>query len=335
MRWTIRRVLGTVLAGLMICPAAAADSWKGSAAASETGEITAPADGLLIRLDLEAGQRIGEGADAGSIRSEKVFSPVEGTVSAIHPEIGDTVGETVMEIAPINKYKVSCTAKEYAIRSSETMLIHYGETVYMRCTEDQSHRAVGFIRSVDALEYEIEVTGGELYVGETVNIFRSPKFTQESIIGRGTVTTQDVLQITGEGTLQDLRVSVGDRVERGQWLFSTSSSGKTDVMSETDGIVTEVAVRAGTIVAEGDILARVATSVALEITVDQEDVSRFTEGDEWHYFRGDDDHETCRNCTVSEILQNTENGTATVRLIPEEKQIPIGMTVTVTDETHP
>lgn len=335
MRQSIRRVLGIVLAGLMICPAAAADSWKGSVAASETGEITAPADGLLIRLDLEAGQRITEGANAGSIRSEKTFSPVEGTVSAIHAEIGDAVGETVMEIAPINKYKVSCTAREYAIRSSETMLIHYGETVYMRCTEDQSHRAVGFIRSVDALEYEIEVTGGELYVGETVNIFRNEKWAQESIIGRGTVVSQDVMQISGDGILQELRVSAGDRVERGQWLFSTSSSGKTDVVSEMDGIVTEVTARAGTAVTEGDILAKVATSAVLEITVEQEDVSRFIPGAEWHYFRGDDDHETCRNCTVSEILQNTENGTTTVRLIPEEKQIPIGMTVTVTDETQP
>ena len=168
-----------------------------------------------------------------------------------------------------------------------------------------------------------------------MNIFRSEKWTQESIIGRGTVVSQDVIQISGEGILQELRVSAGDRVERGQWLFSTSSSGKTDVVSETEGIVTEVTAQAGTTVAEGDTLAKVATSVALEITVDQEDVSRFEKGGEWYYFRGDDDHETSRKCTVSEILQNTENGTATVKLIPEEKEIPIGMTVTVTDEINP
>ena len=332
---TIRTFLAAALAALLICPAALADSWQGAAAAGQTADITAPADGLLIRLDLEAGQRVEAGASVGTVRSKKAFSPVDGTVSAVHYETGDTVGETVIEIAPVNKYKIQCTAKEYAIRSSETMLIHYGETVYMRCTEDQSHRAVGFIRTVDTLEYEIEVTGGDLYVGETVNIFRDPAFRQESIIGRGTVMTQDVVPVSGEGILQELRVSAGDRVERGQWLFSTSSSGSTEAVSGAEGIVTAVAAQAGSSVNEGDVLAKVATSVALEITVDQEDVSRFREGGEWYYFRGDDDHEASRKCTVSEILQNTGEGTARVKLIPEENDLPIGMTVTVTDETNP
>jgi len=333
MKRKIRAFLAVLAAAGLISCGASADVWKGSVAVSETGEITAPADGLLLSLDLEAGQKIRAGSEVGKVRSEKTFSPLEGTVAAIHAEEGGSVSGTVLEIAPLSRYNVSCTGENYAMKTPETMMIHYGETVYMRCSTDQSHRAVGFVKNVNGFEYEVEVTGGELYIGETVNIFRDPDFTQASIVGRGTVLAQEVQTVSGEGILQELRVAEGDRIERGQWLFSTSTSGKNDIVSEASGIVLEISGTVGKTVKEGDALATVALSEALEITVSEEDAGRFREGDTWYYLRGDDAHEVCRTCTVEKILLNTEDGSATVRLAPEEEGLPIGLSVTVTDET--
>ena len=333
MRHGIRRFLIPVLAGIMICTAASADSWQGSVTAMETAEITAPADGLLTRLDLEKGQTLQAGTAVASVQTDRTFSPMDGTVATVCMEEGENAGETVLEIEPVSRYKVSCTVSGYAVSTPETTLVHTGETVYMRCCVDQSHRAVGFVKSVSGTEYEVEVTGGELFIGEAVNIFRDAGFNNNTIIGRGTVLGQEVQAVSGEGVIQEIRVKAGDRVERGQLLFTTSSSGQTEAAAETGGIVLEVLTSVGKTVKEGDALATVALSAAMEITVPEEDAASFREGEERTYIRGDDLHETLRKCTVYKVIQNTEDGTARVTLIPDgNEEIPIGLTVTVTDE---
>ena len=320
-----------LLIALLSTSAALADTWAGSVAASASEEITVPSSGTLTTLDLEIGQTVTAGQVVGAIRETKVFAPVDGTVAAVHLETGDKADSTVLEIAPVSLYTLTCTAENYA-KTPENALIHSGEQIYVRCTADGTHKAVARVTTINGAAFDAETTAGELYVGETVFLYRDPAFTAASLIGKGTVTSHDTLVVSGEGVLLSLRVDVGDIVERGQWLFSTASSKDTEITVPAAGIVTAISAAKGTRVSEDQAVATVATQISLRVDVSAADALRFKRGGTWYYTRNDDPHETHYQCTVQRVLTNEADASATIVLIPEETDIPIGLGIILTDE---
>ncbi len=326
----MKKLTVLLLAMCLAAGGALADSWNGSVCAQQTVDVTAPASGILETLEIELGQAIPEGGCVGEIRAETAFSPADGTVAAVHAQEGDEADGTVLEISPFSLYTVTCTVTSVA-KTPENALVHAGESVWFRCTADGSHRAVGVITSVSGAEYAAETTGGELYVGETVYVYRDSACAQDSLVGKGTVTEHDTLSVEGTGVLTKLYVKAGDRVERGQRLFAASSSGKTAVIAPAEGIVSELTAKAGQTVQEEAVLARVSVGHVLRIEVAADEAPWFRAGETWYYIRADDPHETCRPCTVNRVMIRAEDASATVELIPEEEDLPYGLTVTVTD----
>ena len=326
-----KRLIISLLIALLAVSPALADTWGGSVTASDTAEIEIPASGTLTTLNAEAGQQLQAGDVIGAIRETKVFAPTNGTVAAVHLEEGDAISSTVLEIAPLSRYTLTCTTESYA-KTPENALIHGGETVYVRCTADGTHRAVARVTAIDGTTFMAEVTGGELYVGETVFVYRNLAFTADSLVAKGTVTAHDTVAVSGEGVLLRLRVGVGDHVEHGQWLFSTASSENTEIIVPQSGIVTAVSVNVGSEVQEGQSAVTIATSVTLRVEVSADDAMRFKKGGTWYYTRNDDPHETHHTCTVQRVLTNEADASATIVLIPEEEDLPIGLNIILTDE---
>ena len=325
------RFLLIMLAALLAVSPALADTWAGSVTASATTEIEIPSDGTLTSLNLEVGQRVEAGQVVGGIRETKVFAPVDGSVAAVHLETGDKADGTVLEISPVSRYTLTCTAENYA-KTPENALIHSGESLYVKCSADGTHRAIARVTTIDGAAFSAEVTAGELYVGEAVFLYRSREFTTDSLVGKGTVTTHDTVAVSGSGVLLKLRAAVGDTVERGQWLFSTASTDDTQITVPVDGIVTAVNVQVGSAVQEDQSAATLATAITLRAEVSADDAMRFKKGDTWYYTRNDDSHETHRTCTVQRVLTNEADASATIVLIPEEKDLPIGLGIILTDE---
>ena len=308
---------------LTLTLSASADAWTGSTAAADLTEITASADGILERFDLELGQTVTAGQELGATSTTTVYAPLDGTIAAIHAEAGDTVTGTVLEIAPLSRYTVTFTVTG-AKQTPENTLVHSGETVYIKCTADGSHRAVGRVTEIDGSTYLVEVLGGELYVGETVRAYRDSAFADEDRVGLGTVTAADTVTVdVTEATLLHFHCAVGDAVERGQRLFVTSPA---------DGVVTEITAAKGDSVKEDRTLARVAQRVMLTFEALQDDAPLFHTGQTLTYIRGDDPHETPHTCTVTRILQQVQGGSITVEARPEETALPIGMTVEVRND---
>ena len=322
-----------LLAAVLAVTPALADTWAGTVTAEDTVEVEIPSSGTLTHLSAEVGQQVQAGDVIGAIRETKVFAPADGTVAAVHLEIGDTIADTVLEIAPVTLYTLTCTAQDYA-KTPENALIHSGEQIYVRCSVDGTHKAIARVTTIDGANFSAEVTGGELYVGEAVFLHRDPAYSTRSLIGKGTVTSHDTIPISGTGVLLSLRVGVGDRVERGQWLFSTASSEDTELIVPQSGIVTALRTSAGSEVMKDQSAATIATSVSLRAEVSADDAARFKKGDTWYYTRNDDPHETHFTCTVQRVLTNEADASATVVLIPEEKDLPIGLGIILTDEEN-
>ena len=147
-------------------------------------------------------------------------------------------------------------------------------------------------------------------------------------MGRGTVLAHATVSVSADGVILLLRVSPGDRVEKGQWLMTLSDAADISLSAPADGTVVSVSAVSGSQVQQGQTLAEIAGSRLLEITVSADEALRFVPGEVWGYVRADDPHETLRRCTVSRVF--LADGQARVELIPEDSP-PIGLSVTVTE----
>lgn len=309
-----------------------AEVWQGTTTATETLEIRAGAEGILESLPLRIGQLVFEGETVGKIRKTPAFSPVDGTITAVYAREGEDPDDgLVMTIEPTPLYTIYCSVKK-AKRSIDNTLVHGGERVWIRCSQDGSHRAMGRIILVDGDEYRVEVLGGDLFVGEAVFIYREGSFSDADLIGTGTVLQTAPVESKTDGVILSLYVSAGETVERGQLLYTTASKLRTDIVSRVTGWVTVLSTEEGDSIKEEETVARVVTEVRITLETDLSSRAALRAGTEMRYWRADDPH-TLRPCRVTRVLTHTGSEEMTVELIPlDEELLPLGMTIGVTNE---
>ncbi|MBQ8094338.1 MAG: HlyD family efflux transporter periplasmic adaptor subunit [Clostridia bacterium] len=276
-----------LLTALLSMSAQADQMLSGRVVPSDTVSMQAPFGGVVKRAELRAGTRIQIGSPVAEMAVTKVMASEDGVVTGIFAEPGDSAEQTVLYLAPVSRFTVSATVSK-AYSSPETKYVLPGETVYIKCAKDGSHKAVGTITAVDGSAYTVETTAGELYMEETVYIYRSPTYLSKTCIGSGTVSRTDVLSVSGTGSLIRMCVEDGEEVERGQTLFETVE-GDIDALlaleptlrSTVSGIVAEVTASAGQKVSKGDTLFTVYpdNSLMVEFDIPQASLSSVSPGD--------------------------------------------------------
>ncbi|MBR4459567.1 MAG: HlyD family efflux transporter periplasmic adaptor subunit [Clostridia bacterium] len=321
-----------LLLALSLTAPALADSWQGVTAGADTVPVTAPCAGTLTALTLTAGQRVTAGETVGEIALTPVYAPCDGRIVSVLRREGERAdsAEPVLQIEPVGRYRVLCTVSGVA-KTVEDAWIRCGETLWMKCTADGSHRAAGRVIAVSGMNFEIETTAGELYIGEAVWVSRDEKCNFADRIGKGTVTAAPTESVSAEGVLFGLRAEAGAFVRRGQLLFRTAQGAEVVLRAPADGVVTEVRAEDGATVAADETVAVVAASVVLRVSLPLETAVTLAPGDCLRYMRADDPHGVLREAEVIWILTDGTSGTAAVELAAEE-DLPVGMSVIVTDD---
>lgn len=275
-------------AALCLGGAAQAEAFfTGTVAARETVSVVADVGGTVESLSVRAGERVEAGQTVATVRATGVYAVADGTVRGLTAQQGDSAEQTVLSIAPVSRYTVSATLDD-AYDTAANKYITLGESVYMRCSADGTHRAIGRVVGIEGSNYTVEVTGGELYMEETVYIYREDSYESSSRIGSGTVSRVAELAVTGTGSVVAMHVSDGDEVERGQLLFETVSGDLdglyatgSDIVCGVSGVVASVNASVGGTLNKGDTLLTVYPDDALEIEIDIEeyDLGAIAEGD--------------------------------------------------------
>ena len=155
----LKKSLSLLAALSLALSPALAETYAGATVAARTTALVSEAGGVLESLSLLPGQSVAAGETVGSTRAEKVFAAWDGTVALCCADAGDAVDGTVLEISPTSRYTVYCTV-DGAYGDPETELVHTGEQLYLRCTANGTHKAVGVVTSIDGAEYRVEVIGG-------------------------------------------------------------------------------------------------------------------------------------------------------------------------------
>lgn len=340
-----KKWLSLCLCALCLTGAARAEiALSGTVAAREAAAVTANIGGSVEEVFVRAGDRVEAGDVVATVALTGVYAPADGTVRGIMAEAGDSAGQTVLSIAPMSKYTVTADISD-AYDSAANKHVTVGETVYMECSRDGSHVAVGRVVKAEGSAYTVEVTGGELYMEETVYIYRDEDHSSSARIGSGTVSRTAELAVSGTGRVAELYVSEGERVERGQLLFTCVEADTVEdallggeIRSTASGVVASVAAQAGQQAAVGSTVLTVypTEGFCVELSVEEADLAAVNVGDSVR-LSFDFDAEGALTCegTVTEISylgESTERGTvytAWVDLDPPE-DVRLGMTVTAT-----
>ncbi len=336
-------LLALCLSALCLTGAASAEiTLSGTVVARETAAVTADVGGAVEEVYVREGEWIEAGDAVASVAVTGVYAPADGTVRGVLAEAGDSAGETVLYVAPLSRYTVSANISD-AYSSAANKYVTIGETVYMRCTRDGSHVAVGRITGVTGSDYTVEVTGGELYMEETVNIYRDDSYTSSSRIGSGTVSRTAEIAVGGTGRIAELYVSEGDTVERGQLLFTCVDAatgqdalGGGKILSTAGGVVASVSVQAGQQVQQGGTVMTVypQDGFCVALTVEEADLGWIAAGDPVSLsFEFDEDGTLDCEGTVTEISylgESTETGVTYTAYVDFDvpAQVRLGMTVT-------
>lgn len=354
-----RRLLAILTALLvLLAPCARAETaFTGKVIPEETVAVTAPFGGSVERVYLRAGDVVKKGDKVATISTTPVYATIEGTVAGVFALPGDSAENViarygaVMYIEPTNRFVVSAST-EKAYNSSDTRLIHIGERVYLSCTQDGTHQGTAIVTAVKEADesgvtaYTLEVTGGDFYIAETVNIYRSEGREAASRIGRGTVAQNQAVGISASGSVLKLQVQPGDQVERGELLFETVDGAldglyavDNTILSTVDGVVATADARVGEAASKGANLITVYPDNAfeIEIEVSEYDLTEIHEGDrvaiEFDWDADGTTSYTGEVLTISKVSKEEDKSgeahySAYIRFTPDE-QVRLGMSVMV------
>lgn len=249
----IAKMLALALVALCCAfPALAQVTADGTVECGVSALQTAAAGGMVAEVCVQPGDRVQAGDAVATLATTPVYAPCDGTVEVIFAEVGEDAGAATdkyggaLTLMPESRYTIYASA-EYAYESARTSRIAAGQTVYLKCTADGTHRGTGVITGIDGEVFTIEATGGSFYNGETVYAYMEDDYDAADRLGKGTVVASSVLAVAGDGDVAKLYVQEGDFVEKGQLLLETVGAMPEDMDGEgltlsveTGGYVTSV-----------------------------------------------------------------------------------------------
>lgn len=195
---------------------------EGRVEGKETLPFFVPFEGRIENVYIHPGDRISGGETLLSVATSKVYAPMAGTVSGLRAAPGDALQDIVLTIEPEHSLAANCSfAKAY--KSNATQQVKQGEWVYLRSTSGDSPRRTGTGCIVQETNegYTVQVTGGNLLVSDSVQVYRQDDYQYASCVGSGQVFFAERCRVSGNGTLLAMHVKDGQKVDKGDLLYET------------------------------------------------------------------------------------------------------------------
>ena len=331
---------------LLTGSASAAGEFDGIVVGGETASVFAPYGGVISHIALREGALLHTGDEIARVNTTRVLAAEDGTIRGIFAAEGDSAQGTVLYLAPVSKYTISCSIDQ-AYNSADTKYVTIGETVHIKCVPDGSHKALGVITAVNGSDYTVQTTAGELYMEETVYLYRSSDYKSTQRIGSGKVGRTDAIAVNGTGSILHMHVTDGEEVERGQTLFETVE-GDIDALVPTDniirstisGVVAGVKAAVGQRVNKNDVLLTVYRTQDYQIrfTIPEEELSGVEAGDSaLLYFSWNEDKSEPLEGVVTEVSYVSEETDGEVAYsgyiaFTADESVRLGMNVSVVVE---
>ena len=288
-------VLLLVVLSLSVVSAAMARTVTADGTVVSTGTVIVSSDvgGTVAEVSVSAGDAVSAGDVLVTLTPSRVYALQDGTVR-LFGSVGDDAADiasqygAVAYVEPALRYTISASTRN-AYSSEANKIIHPGETVYLRATENAQLTGTGRVTTVSGTSYTVEVLSGNLESGYSVNIFRTEDYAAVSRIGRASVTLKDPVAYTAEGLIAAFCVEDGAQVKKGDVLFETvtgsyplDAASLTQVTVPVSGVVSSVSLNRGSTVSPGTAVAEIYPDelLRIEASVPESDLALFTVGRE-------------------------------------------------------
>ena len=257
--------------------------------------LKAPASGELAPFTAREGDVAHESDLLFEIEPTNVYADVAGTVALVNADAGDSADAAVSRFGSVmlveydERYEIH-TSTRTGYNNADNRNVYVGTPVYLRSLNGE-HHADGRITSVSGSDITVQVIGGDLVFTHEVRIYRDPEYAADTMIARGSLSAVAPRSYTASGTITEVFVQPGDRVEAGDLLFShvpdvldPERRGQADalkVFAEENMILSAVNVQAGSSVSKGQALASYVLPGEYELrgTVRESDLPLFSVGD--------------------------------------------------------
>ena len=250
---------------------------NGTVTRADTVTVYAPIGGVVDSVNVQAGALVGEDDVLFSLRTTKVYAEEDGTVTGIFGRPGDNAATVtarygaVLYLEGTARYTVSASTAN-AYNSTETRMLHVGESLYLQCRSNSSRIGEGIVTAVDSTNYTVRVTSGTFIPGDSVDLYRDRGFSSDKRVGRGTVARINPTAITGSGAIVSFAVEDGQSVKRGDLLMETLDGSfdglymsGTDVLAGTAGVVGSISASQGSSVQDGAAVAVIWPTAGMRI----------------------------------------------------------------------
>ena len=289
-----------VLALAMLClpalaMAAEGIELEGSIEASRVRTVLAPYSGVAGDVDVRAGDALAAQEALLTLNTTAVYADFDGTVTGVFAQAGDAAASVqerygaLLYLESDALYRTDCSTTG-AGSDNENKLVHVGEKVYLRSTQNEKRQGEGIVTSVQGSGYTLEITDPDnLNYNDRVRVYRDPRHNSSDCIGTGALSRIDPTPVTGEGYVLAMHVQDGQKVSRGDLLFELVPDALTGmrggdgaVRMPQDGVVLEVLVCGGEQVAKDAPLLTYCPAGELELVcaADEDDLTEIAVGDE-------------------------------------------------------
>lgn len=331
---------------LAMMPAALAEGIEldGTIEAGRTLTITAPYTGKVGDFTAQAGDLLAGGDLLFPLSVTTVYAETDGTVTGLFAQPGDRAAAVVDRFGALGYverdelFSAACTTAG-ADSDIEDKIVHPGETVYLKSTQNSDRRGVGRVISVSGSSYTVEVTDeGNLRVNEALKVYRDKEHKTDFCIGSGRTSRIDPVAITAEGYVLAVHVTDGQRVSRGDVLFSIvpdqlhgMQGGEAAALMPQDGVLLSVSAQSGAEAAKDSVLATYcpAGDMQLVCPVDEMDLAGVAVGMRASIALDAYPDEPLTGEVVKIAAAADENGEYAVTVaLDENDQVRIGMSAT-------
>lgn len=312
---------------------------------AKTVSILAPYSGRVGDMTVAAGDALAAGSALLNISTTKIYADFDGAVTGVFAQPGDSAAwvqgryGALLWLEEETLYSAACSING-ADSDVEDKIVHVGETVYVRATNNNKHEGVARVTSVFGKDYTLDITlVDDLEMNESIRVYRESDYDVDSCIGTGKVSRIDPVAISSEGYVLAVHVQDGDSVARGDLLLEVVPDalegrvgGDGSVKMPEDGVLLSVGAAAGAQIAKDAVLATYCPAGALELVcaVDEQDLKSLAVGDKMKAAFDALDGEAI-GATVTKIASAAdENGAYAVTLVLESTEdVRIGMSATV------
>lgn len=257
--------------------------------------LKAPASGELAPFTAREGDVAHKNDLLFEIEPTNVYADVAGTVALVNADAGDSADAAVSRFGSVmlveydERYEIH-TSTRTGYNNADNRNVYVGTPVYLRSLNGE-HHADGRITSVSGSDITVQVIGGDLVFTHEIRIYRDPEYAADTMIARGSLSTVAPRSYTASGTITEVFVQPGDRVEAGDLLFSHApdvldperrgQAAALQVCAEEDMILSAVNVQTGSSVSKGQALANYVLPGEYELrgTVRESDLPLLSVGD--------------------------------------------------------